>query len=125
MKKGAVLLNFVRGELFDIEAVCDAIESKRLGGVHLDVYEGEPKTSTAEFDVGRLRMLAGTRNVSLSCHAGAQTEEGQTRAAMELVTKVRLQLDAREVAAVADMPRARARPPPPPPPRVPRTAGTG
>lgn len=42
MKPGAVVLNVGRGYLLDTEALCDALESGRLGGAGLDVTEPEP-----------------------------------------------------------------------------------
>ena len=42
MKSGAVLVNTARGELLDEEAVVRALESRKLRGVALDVFENEP-----------------------------------------------------------------------------------
>lgn len=42
MKKGAMLLNVGRGSAVDTEALCDALESGRLGGAGLDVTDPEP-----------------------------------------------------------------------------------
>lgn len=41
MKKGALLINTARGELLDTSAVIKALDEGRLGGVGLDVLEGE------------------------------------------------------------------------------------
>ena len=42
MKQGAYLLNVGRGFIVDTEALCDALESGRLGGAGLDVTDPEP-----------------------------------------------------------------------------------
>lgn len=41
MKKGAYLINTSRGKLIDSSAVIEALKSRHLGGVALDVYEEE------------------------------------------------------------------------------------
>lgn len=41
LKKGAILINTARGEVIDIDAIYDALVSKRLGGLGIDVIEGE------------------------------------------------------------------------------------
>lgn len=41
MKKGAMLVNTSRGALIDTKAVIKALKNKQLGGLALDVYEGE------------------------------------------------------------------------------------
>ena len=42
MKQGAILLNVGRGTVLDQDALCDALESGRLGGAGLDVTDPEP-----------------------------------------------------------------------------------
>lgn len=41
VKKGAILINTARGGLIDTESLLDALETKKLGGVGLDVLEDE------------------------------------------------------------------------------------
>ena len=41
MKKGAMLVNTSRGGLVDTQAAIRALKSKQIGGLGLDVYEGE------------------------------------------------------------------------------------
>ncbi len=68
---GAVIINTARGGLMDENAAIDLLESGHLGGVGLDVYEGEPRVNP--------RWLQAPRTVLLP-HLGSATVE--TREAM-------------------------------------------
>jgi glyoxylate reductase len=68
---GAVIINTARGGLMDENAAIDLLESGHLGGVGLDVYEGEPRVNS--------RWLQAPRTVLLP-HLGSATVE--TREAM-------------------------------------------
>lgn len=71
MREGAYLINTARGELVDEAALVRALQSGRLKGAGLDVYEFEPKVSPE---------LMEMENVVLLPHIGSATEE--TRGAM-------------------------------------------
>lgn len=41
MKDGVVLINTARGELFDLDVLIKGIEDRKIGGLAMDVFEGE------------------------------------------------------------------------------------
>ncbi len=71
LPQGAVIINTARGGIMEENAAIDLLESGRLGGVGLDVYEGEPRLNP--------RWLKAPRAVLLP-HLGSATVE--TRGAM-------------------------------------------
>ncbi len=73
MKRGSSLLNLSRGDLVDMAALKEAIQSKQLGGAAVDVFAKEPKTNKEEFRC----ELTGLENVILTPHIGGSTEEAQ------------------------------------------------
>jgi len=76
IKKGAKLINCARGGIYDLDTLVAGMESGKLGGVALDVYEEEPCTN---------HPLFGKPNVVCTPHLGASTEEAQTNVALEAV----------------------------------------
>lgn len=76
MKDGAFLINTARGALIDEEALCDALDSGKLAGAGLDVYQEEPCKNE--------RLLHHPK-VSLTPHIGGTTKEAQDRIGDEIV----------------------------------------
>jgi glyoxylate reductase len=70
MKCTAFLINTSRGPVVDEEALAEALESKKIAGAALDVYEHEPKVNP---------KLMARRDVILAPHIGSATVETRTR----------------------------------------------
>ena len=47
-KKGAILINYARGEVLDMDSLKRALESELLSGAAIDVYQNEPAKSGSE-----------------------------------------------------------------------------
>jgi D-3-phosphoglycerate dehydrogenase len=76
MKPGAILINTARGSVVDEEALLQALETKRLQGAGLDVFENEPYPNP---------KLLTHDAISVSPHIGASTVEAQKRIGEEIV----------------------------------------
>lgn len=72
MRDGAMLINLSRGFVVDIDALVNALKSKKLGGAAIDVYPEEPR-SNGDFKT----KLQGLENVILTPHVGGSTQEAQ------------------------------------------------
>lgn len=70
MKEGVVIVNTARGPIIDEEALVEAVESGKVFGAGLDVYEREPEVSEG---------LVDNENVILLPHVGTATYETQVR----------------------------------------------
>ena len=75
MKDGAYIINCARGGVVDEEALLEALDSGKLAGAGLDVFEEEPPTDE--------RLLSHPK-VTLTPHIGAQTREAQARVGEEV-----------------------------------------
>lgn len=80
MKGGAIVLNIARGGLYDEQALADALNSGKLSGAAVDVYEDEPP--------GKEHPLLNAKNAILSPHIGANTIEAQDRVAVDTAKMV-------------------------------------
>jgi len=84
MKDGSILMNAARGTVVDIDALADAVRSKKLLGAAIDVFPVEPKSNNEEF-VSPLREFD---NVILTPHVGGSTMEAQENIGVEVAEKL-------------------------------------
>ena len=80
MKEGVVVLNIARGGIYEEQPLADALNSGKIGGAAIDVYEEEPP--------GKDHPLLNAKNAILSPHIGANTIEAQDRVAVETAKMV-------------------------------------
>ena len=79
MKDGVFIANAARGGVVNEVALVKAIESGKVAGAALDVFEKEPSPEI------QLLMNPG---LSLTPHTGAATNEAQDRIGVELATQI-------------------------------------
>ena len=75
MKKNAVLVNVARGAVVDEAAVAEAVIQGKLGGIGIDVYDGEPIAVNSPYT-----RLYGMNNVILTPHMAWCSYESRIRA---------------------------------------------
>jgi D-3-phosphoglycerate dehydrogenase/(S)-sulfolactate dehydrogenase len=71
MKPTAFLINTARGGIVDTQALCQALQVKRIAGAGLDVFEGEPLQADSP--------LRGLENVYLAPHCAGSTADARKR----------------------------------------------
>lgn len=81
MKPGVVIVNTCRGELVDEDALCEALERKKIRAYATDVVENEPIA-------GDHRLLK-YQNVLIAPHLGGHTDESQFGMGQTMVDDMR------------------------------------
>ena len=81
MRPGAFVINTARGDVVDEAALVEALESGRIAGAGLDVFEMEPQVTQA---------LVAMDNVVLLPHLGSATEETRVAMGMRALENLRL-----------------------------------
>jgi D-3-phosphoglycerate dehydrogenase / 2-oxoglutarate reductase len=83
-KHGAILLNYARGEVVDLNALSKAITSGHIGGAAIDVFPVEPEKNGDIFT----SVLQGLPNVLLTPHIGGSTQEAQNNIGQDVSNKL-------------------------------------
>ena len=83
-KKGAILINYARGEVVDLEALRKSILDEQLSGAAIDVFPNEPEKNGDRFQ----NPMQDLPNVILTPHIGGSTEEAQQHIGEDVSTKL-------------------------------------
>ena len=81
MKKGVLIVNAARGGIVDEAALLEALESGKVGGAALDVFEQEPPPHD--------HPLVQHERVICTPHLGASTEQAQRNVSIHVAEQVR------------------------------------
>jgi D-3-phosphoglycerate dehydrogenase len=79
MKQGVYIINCARGGMVNEKGLHDAIQSGKVAGAALDVFEHEPPTDS---------LLPGLDRVICTPHLGASTEEAQVNVAVAIADQI-------------------------------------
>ena len=79
MKKTSVIINTARGNLVNEFDLKDALDNSIISGAALDVYSEEPAKNN---------ILFGTKNLILTPHIAASTEEAQLVVAEQIAIQI-------------------------------------
>lgn len=89
------IVNVSRGGIVDEADLAEAVDSGRIAGAALDVFDGEPITESPLFDLD---------SVVVTPHLGASTEEAQSKAGDAIAEQVMLALAGEFVPAAVNVP---------------------
>ncbi len=83
-KKGAILINYARGEVVDLDALSKELKEGTIGGAAIDVFPWEPEKNGDRF----VTPLQHMPNVILTPHIGGSTEEAQANIGEDVSVKL-------------------------------------
>jgi len=84
VKEGAIFVNYSRGDVVDLEALKEYIETGKISGAAIDVFPVEPKKKGDRFET----VLQNLPNVILTPHIGGSTQEAQVNIGMDAASKL-------------------------------------
>ncbi len=84
MKPGAILINVARGAVTDEEALTEALEQGKLGGLGVDVYSVEPFSNDHPFT-----RILGRKNVCFTPHMAWGSAEARNRCVREMADNMK------------------------------------
>jgi D-3-phosphoglycerate dehydrogenase len=84
LRKGAIFINYSRGDVVDLDALKRSIESGDVSGAAIDVFPEEPEKAGDIFST----VLQNLPNVILTPHIGGSTEEAQANIGLDVSSKL-------------------------------------
>jgi D-3-phosphoglycerate dehydrogenase / 2-oxoglutarate reductase len=84
MQKGSIFINYSRGEVVDLDALRNFIDSGTISGAAIDVFPVEPEKNGDKFEC----ILQNLSNVILTPHVGGSTEEAQANIGLDVTSKL-------------------------------------
>ena len=96
MKDGVLLVNAARGGIVSESALVEALDSGKVGGAAIDVFESEPPPPD--------HPLLQRDDVVLTPHLGAATTQAQVNVAIDITTQVRDYLKSGTVRNAVNLP---------------------
>ena len=84
MRSGSILINASRGNVVDLDALAEALNSSHIGGAAIDVFPVEPRSNNDEF----VSPLRGLDQCILTPHIGGSTQEAQENIGVEVAEKL-------------------------------------
>jgi glycerate dehydrogenase len=83
MKDGVIFINVSRGAVADEEALTEAVENGKIGGLGIDVYSAEPLSSESPYN-----RILNKRNVIFTPHMAWGAYEARERCLDEIVKNI-------------------------------------
>ncbi len=83
-KKGSILINYARGNVVDLSALKEALQTGAISGAAVDVFPAEPEKNGDSFATD----LQGLKNVLLTPHIGGSTIEAQQNIGIDVSNKL-------------------------------------
>ncbi len=84
MKNGAILINVARGAVVDEKAVTEAVLSRKLGGLGVDVYSAEPMQADSPY-----QQILGCDNVIFTPHMAWGSIDARQRCMDEVAENIK------------------------------------
>jgi D-3-phosphoglycerate dehydrogenase len=97
MKKGVRIVNCARGELVDEAALAEALKSKHVAGLALDVFSEEPPKNSS-------LLLLALEGVIATPHIAGSTNEAQDAVGVQIASQVREYLKRGVIQNAVNMP---------------------